>query len=44
MNRYPELRTQNDSGQGFFAMFRVYGPLEPLFNGTWKLHDVKRVT
>jgi hypothetical protein len=28
-------------GQGFFVMFRLYGPLEPLFDGTWKLDDVE---
>jgi hypothetical protein len=28
-------------GQGFFAMFRLYGPLEPLFDGTWKLEDLE---
>ncbi|UFN51619.1 DUF1214 domain-containing protein (plasmid) [Roseomonas sp. OT10] len=27
-------------GQGFFAMFRLYGPLEPVFEGTWKLNDI----
>jgi hypothetical protein len=27
-------------GQGFFAMFRLYGPLEPVFDGRWKLNDV----
>jgi hypothetical protein len=31
------------SGQGFFAMFRLYGPEEPLFDGTWKLADVEKV-
>jgi hypothetical protein len=27
-------------GQGFFAMFRLYGPLEPVFDGSWKLNDI----
>ncbi|WP_164635746.1 DUF1254 domain-containing protein [Rhodopseudomonas sp. BR0G17] len=27
-------------GQGFFAMFRLYGPLEPAFDGSWKLNDI----
>jgi hypothetical protein len=30
-------------GEGFFAMFRLYGPLEPLFDGTWKLNDLEVV-
>jgi hypothetical protein len=29
--------------QGFFAMFRLYGPLEPVFDGTWKLNDIEHV-
>jgi len=29
--------------QGFFAMFRLYGPLEPVFDGSWKLADVEVV-
>jgi hypothetical protein len=30
-------------GQGFFAMFRLFGPLEPLFDGTWKLSDIEKI-
>jgi hypothetical protein len=30
-------------GQGFFAMFRLYGPLEPVFDGSWKLNDITKV-
>jgi hypothetical protein len=30
-------------GQGFFTMVRIYGPLEPVFDGTWKLNDVEKV-
>jgi hypothetical protein len=30
-------------GQGFFTMFRLYGPLEPVFDGTWKLNDIEKV-
>jgi hypothetical protein len=30
------------ASEGFFAMFRIYGPLEPVFDGTWKLGDIKR--
>jgi hypothetical protein len=30
-------------GQGFFAMFRLYGPLDPVFNGSWKLNDIELV-
>jgi len=29
-------------GQGFFLMFRLYGPLEPALDGTWKLDDLTR--
>jgi len=29
--------------QGFFAMFRLYGPQEPLFDGRWKLDDIETV-
>jgi len=35
---------QTIPGQGFFVMFRLYGPLEPLFDGSWKLDDIERVT
>jgi len=28
-------------GQGWFAMFRLYGPLEPTFDGTWKLNNIE---
>jgi hypothetical protein len=34
---------QTIAGQGFFVMFRIYGPLEPVFDGTWKLNDVETV-
>jgi hypothetical protein len=27
-------------GHGFFAMFRLYGPLEPALDGTWELNDL----
>jgi hypothetical protein len=30
-------------GQGFFAMFRLYGPLEPALDGTWELNDIEEV-
>ena len=30
-------------GQGFFAMFRLGGPVEPGRDGTWKLNDIDRV-
>jgi hypothetical protein len=28
-------------GRGFYPMFRLYGPKEGLFDGTWKLADVE---
>jgi len=31
------------AGQGFFAMFRLFGPLEPVFDGSWKLSDIERI-
>jgi hypothetical protein len=31
------------SGRGFFPMFRWYGPLQPLYDKTWKLPDVEEV-
>lgn len=29
--------------KGFFLMFRLYGPTEPLFNGSWKPSDLERL-
>jgi hypothetical protein len=28
-------------GRGFYVMFRLYSPTEPLFDGTWALPDVE---
>lgn len=30
-------------GKGWFPIFRFYGPLEPLFEKTWKLPDIEKV-
>jgi hypothetical protein len=30
-------------GEGFYTMFRIYYPKDGLFDGTWKLPDVKAV-
>ncbi len=30
---------QTVPGKGWFVLFRLYGPLEPWFNKTWKLND-----
>ncbi|KDE13214.1 DUF1254 domain-containing protein [Rhodococcus aetherivorans] len=30
-------------GKGWFAMFRLYGPLEPWFDKTWRLPDIEPV-
>jgi hypothetical protein len=30
-------------GQGFFAMFRLFAPLETILDGNWKLNDIERV-
>ena len=29
-------------GKGWFPIFRFYGPLEPLFDKTWKLSDIEQ--
>jgi hypothetical protein len=29
--------------QEFFVMFRLYNPLAPVYDGTWKLVDLERV-
>ncbi len=31
-------------GKGWFAMFRLYGPLEPWFDKTWRLPDITPLT
>ena len=28
-------------GKGWFPIFRLYGPLEPLYDKTWKLNDIE---
>ena len=28
-------------GNGWFSIFRFYGPLEPLYGKTWKLNDIE---
>jgi hypothetical protein len=30
-------------GQGWFIYFRIYGPEQPAFDGTWKLSDIAEV-
>ena len=34
---------QTVPGKGWFPIFRFYGPLEPLFDKTWKLPDIEKV-
>lgn len=34
---------QTVPGKGWFAIFRMYGPLEPWFDGSWKLEDFERI-
>jgi hypothetical protein len=29
-------------GHGWFPIFRLYGPLEPFYDGTWKLPDITK--
>ncbi|MEY9853435.1 hypothetical protein ABH923_003113 [Leifsonia sp. EB41] len=31
-------------GKSWFPMVRLYGPLEPWFDGTWRLPEIERVT
>ncbi len=31
---------QTIPGKGWFVFLRIYGPQAPVFDGTWKLHDV----
>jgi hypothetical protein len=30
-------------GKGCFAIFRFYGPLQPLYDKTWKLPDIQEL-
>ena len=30
-------------GKGWWSAFRIYGPQEPAFDGTWKLNDIVEV-
>jgi len=43
----PEGREANwvetDPAKGWTAIFRLYGPLEPFFEQTWKLSDFEEV-
>jgi hypothetical protein len=34
---------QTIPGKGWFTFFRLYGPLQPWFDQTWKLPDIERV-
>jgi hypothetical protein len=34
---------QTESGKGWFAYFRFYGPTEAFFNKSWALPDVEQV-
>jgi hypothetical protein len=29
-------------GHGWFPIFRLYGPLEPFYDKTWKLNDIEK--
>ena len=33
--------TETVPGRGFYLMFRLYSPTEPLFDGTWALPDAE---
>lgn len=32
------------SGDGWFTLFRLYGPMRPYFDGSWKLPDIERLS
>jgi hypothetical protein len=34
---------QTNPGTGFFVYFRLYGPEEEFFDGTWKLDDLEKI-
>jgi hypothetical protein len=34
---------QTIPGKGWFILFRLYGPLQPWFDKTWKLPDIEEV-
>ena len=34
---------QTVPGRGWFAYFRIYGPQEPAFDGSWKPGDLEEV-
>ena len=36
--------TQTVAGKGWYALFRVYGPLEPWFDKTWQPGDFEMIT
>ncbi|HIE0996135.1 TPA: DUF1254 domain-containing protein [Pseudomonas aeruginosa] len=35
---------QTIPGKGWFTIFRLYGPLQPWFDKTWKLDDIRQVS
>ena len=34
---------QTMPGKGYFVLFRLYGPLEPWFDKSWKIGDLEPV-
>ena len=34
---------QTVPGKGWHVILRLYGPLEPWFDGTWKVGDIKEL-
>jgi hypothetical protein len=35
---------QTNPGKAWFAYFRLYGPLEPYLNRSWKLPDIEMLS
>ena len=41
---YEKNWLQRDPGKAWFAYFRLYGPLEPYLNRTWRLPDIEQIS
>ena len=41
---YEKNWLQTNPGKAWFAYFRLYGPLEPYLNRTWRLPDIEQTS
>jgi hypothetical protein len=32
-----------DPGEGWFTLLRLYAPLEPIFDKTWRWNDIEKI-